>query len=151
MQETETRARSLCREDPLEKGVATHSSILAWETLWAEEPCSLQSLGSQRAGHNWSELALSTTVSRTILTVYCNKNYVNVVSLKISCTVLILLLEVIWDCKMPAGWDDMGNVGIVTKSWTTADLLIMIHQEDHLLGLILDHWPVVMPVVGCQV
>ena len=33
----------------------------------------------------------------------------------------------------------MGNVGIVTQSSTTADLLIMIHQEDHLLGLILDH------------
>ena len=34
----ETRARSLGREDPLEKGLATHSSILAWETPWTEEP-----------------------------------------------------------------------------------------------------------------
>ena len=48
----ETRVRSLGREDPLEKGMATHSSILAWRIPWAEEPCGLQSMGSQRVGHN---------------------------------------------------------------------------------------------------
>ena len=45
-------ARSLGQEDPLEKGMATHSSILAWEISWAEEPAGLQSMGSQRAGHS---------------------------------------------------------------------------------------------------
>ena len=42
----ETRVRSLGWEDPLEKGMATHSSILAWEILWTEEPGGLQSMGS---------------------------------------------------------------------------------------------------------
>ena len=44
----ETWVRSLGREDPLDKGMATHSSILAWRTPWTEEPGGLQSLGSQR-------------------------------------------------------------------------------------------------------
>ena len=43
----ETRVRSLGREDPLEKGMATHSTILAWRILWTEEPGWLQSMGSQ--------------------------------------------------------------------------------------------------------
>ena len=53
MQEThETRVSSLGREDPLEKEMATHSSILAWKIPWTEEPGGLQSTGSQRAGHD---------------------------------------------------------------------------------------------------
>ena len=44
----ETQGRSLGREDPLEKEVATHSSILAWEIPWTEEPGGLQSMGLQR-------------------------------------------------------------------------------------------------------
>ena len=44
--------RSLGWKDPLEMGVSTHSSILAWEVSWAEEPVRLQSLGSQRVGHD---------------------------------------------------------------------------------------------------
>ena len=43
----ETWVRSLGQEDPLEKGMATHSSILAWEIPWAEEPGRLESMGSQ--------------------------------------------------------------------------------------------------------
>ena len=48
----ETRVRSLGQEDPLEEGVATHSSILAWRIPWTEEPGGLQSTGSQRVGHD---------------------------------------------------------------------------------------------------
>ena len=48
----ETQVRSLGLEDPLEKEMATHSSILAWETPWTEEPGGLQSLGLQRVAHN---------------------------------------------------------------------------------------------------
>ena len=44
----ETWVRSLGQEDPLEKGMATHSSILAWRIPWTEEPDALQSMGSQR-------------------------------------------------------------------------------------------------------
>ena len=40
--------QSLGQEDPLEKGIATHSSILAWRILWTEEPGRLESMGSQR-------------------------------------------------------------------------------------------------------
>ena len=43
--------RSLGREDPLEEGMATRSSILAWRIPWTEESGSLQSVGSQRVGH----------------------------------------------------------------------------------------------------
>ena len=43
----ETRVQSLGREDALEKGMATHSSILAWRAPWTEEPDGLQSMGSQ--------------------------------------------------------------------------------------------------------
>ena len=46
----ETRVRFLGQEDPLEEGLATHSSILAWGIPRAEEPCRLQSMGSQRVG-----------------------------------------------------------------------------------------------------
>ena len=48
----ETQVRSLGQEDPLEKEMATHSSILAWEIPWTEEPDRLQSMGSQRVGHD---------------------------------------------------------------------------------------------------
>ena len=48
----ETQVRSLGWEDPLEKGMATYSSILAWRILWIEESGGLQSMGSQRGGHN---------------------------------------------------------------------------------------------------
>ena len=42
------------KEDPLEEEMATHSSILAWEIPWTEEPGGLQSTGSQRVGHDWA-------------------------------------------------------------------------------------------------
>ena len=48
----ETCTGSLGWEDPLEKVMATHSSILAWEIPWTEEPGRLQSMGSQRVGHD---------------------------------------------------------------------------------------------------
>ena len=48
----ETWVRSLGRKDTLEKGMATHSSILAWRIPWTEEPSELQSMGSQRVGHD---------------------------------------------------------------------------------------------------
>ena len=50
----ETRVRSLGREVPLEKKMATHSSILAWKIPWTEESGRLQSMGSQRVGHDWA-------------------------------------------------------------------------------------------------
>ena len=52
-------------KDPLEKEMATHSSILAWKIPWTEEPGRLQSMGSQRVRHNWA-----TSLDLTILTFY---------------------------------------------------------------------------------
>ena len=50
----ETWVRFLGWKDPLEEGMATHCSILAWRIPWTEEPGGLQSMGSQRVGHNWA-------------------------------------------------------------------------------------------------
>ena len=47
-----TQVQSLGWEDPLEKEMAMNSSILAWRILWTEGPCELQSIGSQRDGHD---------------------------------------------------------------------------------------------------
>ena len=48
----ETLVQFLGQEDPLEKGMVTHSSILAWRIPWTEEPCGLQSMGLQRVGYD---------------------------------------------------------------------------------------------------
>ena len=48
----ELQVQSLGQEDPLEEGMATHSSILTWRILWTEEPGRLQSMGLQRVGHD---------------------------------------------------------------------------------------------------
>ena len=50
----ETQVQSLGQEDPLEKEIATHSSILAWRIPWREEPGGLQFMVLQRVGHNWA-------------------------------------------------------------------------------------------------
>ena len=50
----ETQVQSLGRENPLEKEMATHSSILALEIPWTEEPGGLPSVGSQKVGHDWA-------------------------------------------------------------------------------------------------
>ena len=56
----ETRVQSLGWEDPLEKEMAIHSSTIAWKIPWTEEPVRLQSVGSQRVGHDWAtSLSLS--------------------------------------------------------------------------------------------
>ena len=50
----ETQVGSLGQEDPMEKGMTTHSSMLAWRILWTEMPVRLQSLELQRVRHNWA-------------------------------------------------------------------------------------------------
>ena len=50
----ETQVRSQGREDPLEKGTATHANVLAWRIPWTEDSGRLQSMELQRAGHNWA-------------------------------------------------------------------------------------------------
>ena len=55
----EMRVYTLNREDPLEKEIATHSSILAWEIPWPQEPGELQSMGLQESGARWARMHLS--------------------------------------------------------------------------------------------
>ena len=55
------RVQSLGQEDTLEEGMATHSSILAWEIPWTEEPGGLQSIGLQK---NWTRLSTQMTIVR---------------------------------------------------------------------------------------
>ena len=57
----ETQIRSLCQEELQEKGMATHSSILAWKILWTEKPGGLQSMGSQRVAQDWATNTLTLT------------------------------------------------------------------------------------------
>ena len=54
----ETWVQSLGQGDPLEKGMATHSSILAWKMPWTEEPGGLRSIALQRVGHDWEHIQL---------------------------------------------------------------------------------------------
>ena len=58
----ETRVQSLGRKDPLEKGMATHSSILAWRIPWTEEPDGLRSTGLKRVGFGRTELLSLSTI-----------------------------------------------------------------------------------------
>ena len=63
----ETQVQSLGQEDPLEESMARHSSILAWRIPWTEEPGGLQSIGSQRVGHNWSNLPCTHAYSQLFM------------------------------------------------------------------------------------
>ena len=69
----ETWVRSLGWEDPLEKEMATHSSILAWKIPWTEKPGRLQSMGSQRVGQDWAT-SLHFRVQRASLVAQLVKN-----------------------------------------------------------------------------
>ena len=68
----ETQVQSLGGEDPLEKEMASHSSTLAWKIPWTEEPCGLQSMRSQRVGHN---RATSHTHTQSKLYLWKNKHF----------------------------------------------------------------------------
>ena len=77
----ETWVWSLGLEDPLKKGMATHFSILAWRIPWTEEPGGLQSMGSQRVGHDWAtSLSLSLSDSSLLASRNATEFCVNHVS-----------------------------------------------------------------------
>ena len=87
----ETRVQSLGREDLLEKGMATHSSTLAWKIPWTEEPGRLQAMGSQRAGHDGAtSLSLSYVRLRFRVTWYLS---VSLLPLRLFQVLLLLLLN----------------------------------------------------------
>ena len=86
---------SLGQEDPLEEGMATHSSILAWKIPWTEEPGGLQSIGSQRVGHDWSKLASM---------VRSDRMPIPNLDLKRSCIFLLVLLHLHYDPEITLLW-----------------------------------------------
>ena len=75
----ETRVQSLGQEDPLEEGIATHSSVLAWRVPWREEPAGLQALGSQEVDtahvHIRTTLACSLSNFQTVTEPLKKKRY----------------------------------------------------------------------------
>ena len=74
MQETwDMWVRSLNQDNPLEKGTATHSSILAWRIPWTEEPGGLWSTGSQRVRHDWSDWARTRSDSKGPKCCWCRE------------------------------------------------------------------------------
>ena len=79
---TETWVQSLGWEDNLEKEMATHSSILAWKIPWTEEPGGLQSMGSQRVGHDWIWTHTYAVISSKRLQQILNSTYWNFNKLK---------------------------------------------------------------------
>ena len=75
--------RSLGQEDPLEKDMVTHSSVLVWRIPWTGEPGRLQSLGLQRVWHNWSDLPCMHTQLLHIKLTNIQKEYeIHIVSFK---------------------------------------------------------------------
>ena len=68
-----TWVQSLGQEDPLEKGMTTHTNILAWRIPWTEEPAGLQSMGLQRVGHNLETNTICETVDEDLEACRCEK------------------------------------------------------------------------------
>ena len=88
----ETQFRSLGQEDPLEEGVATHSSILAWRIPGREEPGGLHSTGWLRDGHNWSHL-VCTLISFWYIYISFGEICIQKLSTLFSWTVYLLIVE----------------------------------------------------------
>ena len=86
---SETRVWSLGQEDPLEKEVATHSSILAWKIPWTEEPGGLRPMGLQRVGHDWATNTHALNLSGPVS-----------LSVEWGCTEMVLSPE-LWFCLCP--------------------------------------------------
>ena len=95
----ETRVQSLGREDPLEKEMATHSSTLVWKTPWTEEPGRLQSLGSQRVGHDWA-----TSLSLSQLLLRCIISSVQQSDMVIYILSFLTLKQRVWETSLVAQW-----------------------------------------------
>ena len=96
-----TRVQSLGQEDPLGKGMAPHSSVLAWRIPWTEEPGWLQLTGSQRVGRDWAT-SLWLTMSPQIMTTQ-GKDQVYIMLLPLSCFSRAQLFVTPWTIYSPPG------------------------------------------------
>ena len=93
---------SLCREDPLEKEIATHSSILVWKIPWTEETGRLHSMGLQRVGHDWAtSLSLSTFFMVHLSQSYMTTREIIALTIRTFVGRVISLLALDWAHAMP--------------------------------------------------
>ena len=114
----ETWVQSLGREDLLEKAMAPHSSTLAWKIPWTEEPSRLQSMGSQRVGHNWAtSLSLSSLLMKTfLLNLFENTNWNYIffpsfiLQLLFSLQMVVLFVNFFFPVVgVPSGWQSLSD------------------------------------------
>ena len=102
----ETRVQFLGQKDPLEKEMATHSNTVAWKIPWTEEPGRLQSMGSQRVGHdwanemNWIESKCSPIILQVLWVLFCDNPYLdfifNLRKVKVKSLSLVRLFVTPW-------------------------------------------------------
>ena len=118
----ETRVWSLGGEDPLEKEIATHSSILAWRTPWTEEPGGLQSMGSRRVRHNWA------TNTQLLYGVF--RSHKNILILTLVMVGVIILKTIVWyiyfchTMQLVGSWFPEQGLNLHSqqwKHWTTSE------------------------------
>ena len=100
----ETRVRSLGGEDPLEKEMATHFSILAWRIPWTEEPARLQSMGSQRVRHDWA-----TSLTHSQDDIYLHFLYWHFAIKARQCTRVHVCVHTLWVQQLPQGQRSRGG------------------------------------------
>ena len=86
------QVQSLCWEEPLEKGMATHSSILAWNIPWMEEPGRPQFMKLQRVGHDW---AANAHLLRFLLDLRCSVNMLYIHCVKITFITILWIRTII--------------------------------------------------------
>ena len=110
------RVWPLGQEDPLEEGLATHSSILAWRIPWAEKSGGLQSTGSQRVGHNWA------------------------IELKYLVFAIIHISTVSNSCCVYRNWSEEDTNGRVPGTVQYLWILIIVRNCTSLYGLMLSHF-----------
>ena len=137
----EAWVRSLGQEDSLEKEMATHSSILVWKIPWTEEPGGLQSMGSQRVGHDW---ATSLSLNLLIGYISCSLKLTIVVYLTTNPSYLMFRISL----KNRNVWAGLGQYHSIplAMSLKTLRVLESIHiMEVSLLG----PWSLPLSILLC--
>ena len=124
----ETQVRSLGREDPLEKEMVTHSSILAWRIPWTEKPGKLQSMGSQRVRHDWAT-SLTHSLRHNIWNKFqslANRQHKPKMPER---------RETPWACRLPSLLPGRGFQGAAQGGGTQADSGYLMSREVKVQGL----------------
>ena len=124
----ETRVWSLGQEDPLEKGLAIHSGILAWRIPWTEETGRLQSVGSQRVGHDWA----TNTNTKVMEQYYWSVQFSSVQSLnQLACMLALNWNVVSWISDM--GWPFTIGPKLNQSQWYSWPIFRVSYLGCHLL------------------